>query len=194
MSTEEQYIPPWALNVNTIALYGHYKDVFNCDECELLIRDGKAGVRTTSMKDGRVYIPEEDPFDILTGVGKENSSIRESKISFFKTTRPENKPLYTKLTEFLIDVNNSLFNFDILRLQPVQFSSYSSESKGFYGKHTDITPTAAITHARKLSFSVQLSDPSTYEGGELLLWHAKEPVTVPKGIGDMVIFPSYTLH
>ena len=47
---------------------------------------------------------------------------------------------------------------------------------------------------RKLSLSIQLSDPSSYEGGELVLYVGEEGITVPKEQGKLIAFPSFTLH
>ena len=50
---------------------------------------------------------------------------------------------------------------------------------------------------RKISITVQLSDPSEYEGGELELWSggSEESATKAyKGAGSVFMFPSYMLH
>jgi PKHD-type hydroxylase len=48
---------------------------------------------------------------------------------------------------------------------------------------------------RKLSISVQLSDPSDYEGGELQIMDASSKVyTVPKEKGTVVVFDSRSVH
>ena len=47
---------------------------------------------------------------------------------------------------------------------------------------------------RKLSLSIQLTDPKEYEGGELYLHENEEGKEMKKGQGDLVLFPSYILH
>ena len=47
---------------------------------------------------------------------------------------------------------------------------------------------------RKLSFSVQLSDPDDYKGGDLLLKISSDPTQVKKTRGTVIFFPSYVLH
>jgi PKHD-type hydroxylase len=42
--------------------------------------------------------------------------------------------------------------------------------------------------------SVQLSDPSDYEGGDLLLHISADPKKAPKNQGQVILFPSHTLH
>jgi PKHD-type hydroxylase len=47
---------------------------------------------------------------------------------------------------------------------------------------------------RKLSITVQLSDPSEYEGGELQFMINQHIITAPKEKGTAIIFPSFALH
>jgi PKHD-type hydroxylase len=47
---------------------------------------------------------------------------------------------------------------------------------------------------RKLSFSVMLTDPGDYKGGELLLKTSFKPMKTPKKRGTVVFFPSFVLH
>jgi predicted 2-oxoglutarate/Fe(II)-dependent dioxygenase YbiX len=51
-----------------------------------------------------------------------------------------------------------------------------------------------INSNRKLSFSVLLSDPSEYDGGDLLIYEGKGPIVVPKRQGMITFFPSSVLH
>ena len=47
---------------------------------------------------------------------------------------------------------------------------------------------------RKLSFSIQLSDPSMYEGSELKIYNGNDPIIAKKELGTMNFFSSYMLH
>jgi PKHD-type hydroxylase len=47
---------------------------------------------------------------------------------------------------------------------------------------------------RKLSFTLQLSDPADYDGGELQLMNSKKPTIASREQGYVMVFPSYTLH
>lgn len=51
-----------------------------------------------------------------------------------------------------------------------------------------------MPHNRKLSMVIQLSDPSEYEGGELLLHLGNNPTRIERKKGLAVFFPSYILH
>jgi len=48
---------------------------------------------------------------------------------------------------------------------------------------------------RKVSITVQLSDNTEYEGGNLQLWPGGNyPLEAPRGKGNVVIFPSFMMH
>ena len=63
---------------------------------------------------------------------------------------------------------------------------------GFYRWHVDNNMQSDVP-PRKLSMTVQLSDPSEYTGGELQL-HDGEVQTAVNSRGHVIIFPSYVLH
>ncbi|MGB0178111.1 MAG: 2OG-Fe(II) oxygenase, partial [Owenweeksia sp.] len=50
-----------------------------------------------------------------------------------------------------------------------------------------------ISH-RKLSMTVQLSDPADYEGGDLEFMINQKVVTAPRTRGTVIVFPSFILH
>ena len=47
---------------------------------------------------------------------------------------------------------------------------------------------------RKLSISIQLTNPEDYEGGELYLYNDDKGNLMDKTQGTLIIFPSYVLH
>ena len=175
---------PWPLSSYTFNSFAQYIQYFNPDECEQYIRDAQEGLRTTSLKKGKVGNAEVNA----------NFEVRNSDVCFFKTHKSENNPLFSKLTEVLVNANQSFFGYDIFDIEAAQFSTYSSEYKGFYTKHIDTMMNSSATGVRKLSFSVQLSPPDSYEGGDLLLHTDDPPIQAPKEIGSVIIFPSFTLH
>ena len=71
-------------------------------------------------------------------------------------------------------------------IEPIQIARY------FEGDHYDIhfdgfTP-------RKISLTIQLSDPDNYTGGELEIGLPNNPVTAPKEVGTAILFPSWMPH
>jgi len=101
--------------------------------------------------------------------------------------------IYQILTDAINEINDQFFEFELEKIERLQFTLYKSEESGFYAKHTD--PLLwNIPHNRKLSISIQLSDPASYEGGDLILHYQQDPVLLNKEKGLAVFFPSYTLH
>lgn len=76
------------------------------------------------------------------------------------------------------------------RLSPLLFSRYTEGMH--YGTHVD---DAVMNGLRSdLSFTVFLSDPGEYEGGELVLERTDAEQPVKLNAGDAVLYPSTTLH
>jgi len=137
----------------------------------------------------------ECKFDIKqAAVGKGiDKTIRDSHICWLKDTE-KFEWIYRKCTDLTLAMNEKFFRYDIDFIEDLQFTVYDS-SKGdqMYGKHID-TMTKGLGKPRKLSFSVQLSDPSDYEGGDLVIVDGENSKSCPKERGKAIFFPSYMLH
>lgn len=101
--------------------------------------------------------------------------------------------IYSKISKLLKTVNEEYFDFDLTKIEKLQFTKYYSGDSGFYVKHLDKLHNNT-TENRKLSFVLQLSNPSDYEGGDLIIHNAQNPTTIKKGAGVIAFFPSYILH
>ena len=77
--------------------------------------------------------------------------------------------------------HNIIQGMDVIRYKPGDF----------YRQHTDW---GSIHGTRKISFTMQLSDPSEYEGGEVVLYDGPQPQVTNKTQGTATFFPSWTLH
>lgn len=113
--------------------------------------------------------------------------IRSSKIRWMNPST-QTRWVYEKLWVAIEQVNRN-YRFDLDGIREVQIARYGPGD--FYDWHVDIGKDATST--RKLSLSVQLSDPETYRGGDLILqYHEdKEPV---RDLGSVIVFPSYLSH
>jgi PKHD-type hydroxylase len=74
--------------------------------------------------------------------------------------------------------------------QGLQFTRYQAPGE-HYEWHID---RGMQTGTRKLSLSLQLSDPDDYEGGDLEMWFGGEPTKASRERGMMTFFPSYVMH
>ena len=163
----------WNFQLDKVNSYAFYKEVFSKEECEKIINLGK----------NKGFI------EGLTMGGKSN--LRDSYISWLYPTDKDTDWLFRKTTDLILFLNNKYFNFDIFGLnEGFQFTNYKAPS-GKYGKHVDKSYNFPV---RKLSISIQLTNPEEYEGGELFLYDGDDGVIMEKSQGSLIIFPSYVLH
>lgn len=71
-----------------------------------------------------------------------------------------------------------------------------TEEGGGYGLHVDnaLMPIGDKKMRTDLSFTLFLSDPKKYEGGELQIEHAGQSLSLKPAAGDLVLYPSTSLH
>jgi predicted 2-oxoglutarate/Fe(II)-dependent dioxygenase YbiX len=117
--------------------------------------------------------------------------IRNSKVRWINNDE-ENRWIYEKILPLIQYINGQYFRFDLNNIEPLQLTEYDQNYGGFYTKHVDHGYDKNMN--RKLSFVIFLSDPSEYEGGELLLYNSTEPIKPEEKKGNVVFFPSYVLH
>jgi len=122
---------------------------------------------------------------------------RKSNIKWIPHTQ-EWDWLYYKLMELAEIANDECWHFDLNSVpEMIQYTEYNSDELGKYDWHQDIGP--GELSVRKISITVQLSDNHEYEGGDLCFWNGGESLetnydVANKGIGNVVIFPSYLVH
>lgn len=99
--------------------------------------------------------------------------------------------LYSLLEEEIKNINWLNFKYVLNHMEMIDYLEYhAGDEAGKYEAHLD----GSINSNRKLSFSVLLSDPSEYEGGDLIVYEGKSPLIVPKKRGMITFFPSNVLH
>jgi len=124
------------------------------------------------------------------------STSRVSKIAFLNKGTPEFNKLVSTIWEVSTIANNDLYYFHLSSLDFMQFAEYDSEVEGEYKKHQDVIWVNDSDRHRKLSIVVQLSDPSTYEGGDFEIYETE--YEIPKenfrNQGSVIVFPSFKYH
>lgn len=104
--------------------------------------------------------------------------------------------IWQKINYAVYEINRQNFQFEILHCQQMELAKYSPPG-GKYVEHVDCGATEAST-MRKLSFSVQLNDPDSFDGGKLTFSKASmgigesEQKKIPQGA--IVVFPSFLVH
>ena len=123
---------------------------------------------------------------------KDYNNFRDTIIAWIPSNNNNYVWLFSKLTDIITQVNNMYFKFDLHSIQNLQYSIYNEGC--FYKKHYDISPFNPNNGMRKLSFSLQLSEESDYEGGDVILHNENSGVRFPRSKGTLAFFPSYTPH
>lgn len=119
-------------------------------------------------------------------------NIRDTDIVWLEQNE-SNGWIYEKLSAAAARVNYDKFQFDLVNLQPLQYSKYKPD--GHYSWHYDSGPD--MPEHRKLSFVLGLSDPDSYEGGEFQInahGDQNKPHSLKIKRGDLVVFPSFMGH
>ena len=139
-------------------------------------------------------LADTHPYTKGTIIGNDEivESVRKSKIKWLYPN-DGSQWLYDKIINMVVEANKTMWNFNLYSvIDSIQYTVYS-EGGGHYDWHMDIGP-GSISH-RKVSVTIQLSDPSEYEGGDLELWYGGGGVIqIPKNKGLTVIFPSFSMH
>lgn len=138
------------------------------------------------------------PSTASVGGTHENSKVhrlmRSAEIYNIENTE-QNRWIFEKVANIVSVINTIHFNYEITGItHGIQLIEYSSDAdiKGHYDWHIDAGE-GDPAH-RKISLTAQLTEPSKYEGCELIINnHAKEVVGT-KDRGSVHLFPSYMLH
>lgn len=150
--------------------------LFNPEECAKIIDIGLNGTVISSLISNRVL----------------NQTIRSGNVVWLDASNTDCNWIFQKCTDAVLHMNERFFKYDLSYIEDMQFTIYD-EIGDHYAKHVDYgyNDTSAT---RKLSFSIQLSDPSLYDGGDLVLHLNDNPIQVKRDQGMMNLFPSYTMH
>lgn len=127
--------------------------------------------------------------------------IRQSSLKWIKNNETT-KWLYHKIIKEIHRVNQENFNYILKFVEDLQFTEYNEKEQGFYAIHNDCgfdTSPHTFVDIRKLSFSIQLTDPCEYDGCELLLYpeltYQKDTVVKgKKNKGSITFFESKMMH
>jgi PKHD-type hydroxylase len=117
--------------------------------------------------------------------------IRITRIAWLERNA-ETAALYARVQEVVSRLNSEIYRFDVTDLEDIQYSVYDGVEGGHYGWHLDHGPHNA--KPRKLSMSIQLTDPSKYEGCDLQFQVSDKIGVAPRDRGAIIAFPSFVLH
>ena len=121
-----------------------------------------------------------------------SNKVRKSNISFLYGD--EWNWLYEKLSNAINYVNANNYRKILYGISPLQYSEYDSQYRGFYGEHSDLMPNITYGLQRSLSFSLQLTDGDTYEGGDVNVYYNNLTYSASRKAGMLTFFDSSMIH
>ena len=99
-----------------------------------------------------------------------------------------------RLIEVVRRSNTHTFDFDLREFaESPQVATYKASDSGHFSWHSDIGNGPAAGK-RKLTLVLQLSESSSYEGGDLEIMPSAQVVAASRAQGSVSIFPSFSLH
>ena len=128
----------------------------------------------------------------LSGPGGEydNPAIRVAEVAQIGQA-PETMWFYERLAAIVRTLNNRSFRFDIRGFsEPPQYMVYHDTERGHFDWHMD----TGLLPPRKLSLTLQLSEPSAYEGGDFQFNTGTVILPAPRERGVAIVFPSHIIH
>ena len=105
---------------------------------------------------------------------------------------PRQRDVGQMTMQFFTHANRD-FAVDCAEIYNIQFTEYRGDNSGHYDWHSDVSWGADTQYDRKLSMSIQLSDPDEYRGGDFELRNSNPPEGL-RDRGSVIIFPAYLLH
>lgn len=115
-------------------------------------------------------------------------TIRKSKIRWLR-----DEALQQRLWGFVQAANDASFGVDVTNQADMQFTTYDAAHNGHYDWHHDVHWSAQDNQDRKISLTIQLTDPDDYEGGGFEFEEVKTSADFT-GKGTVLLFPSYLRH
>jgi PKHD-type hydroxylase len=120
-----------------------------------------------------------------------DNTVRAGQVSWLDPKDSRTHWIYQRVTAAVNQTNGNEWQFDLDFIEPLQFTCYT-ETSDRYETHIDNLIEGSTY--RKLSFSVQLSDPADYQGAELEFIAGVNNVIAPKLQGCFIAFPSIIAH
>jgi len=167
-STAEAWRPDYAP--------GSLTGVFSPAMCERLIAIAESTGFSRSLVYGEDFGPSDDP------------ELRSSDSAGISAV--EHREYYAVVANLIQKYNAANCRFAISGLDVLQVIRYRPGER--FKRHTDIIGEHGVLN-RKISLILQLSDPASYEGGELI-FAEKENVPVSRAQGGGCIFPAWVPH
>jgi PKHD-type hydroxylase len=118
--------------------------------------------------------------------------VRKGHVHWVDPGDSEANWIYQRCTAAVLQVNHHDWQFELDYITPLQFTCYD-QLGDHYTWHVDSNIDQGVSY-RKLSFTIQLSHPHSYEGGDLELLFSPQGTKTPRDVGTFTAFPSMVTH
>jgi PKHD-type hydroxylase len=167
-------------NVTSTTTYMLAENVFSTAELDRLVAYGDSLDLEKAVVGGDVERQKDDHRVRITRTG-------------WMAQNHQTNWIYERMQAVVQGGNARFHNFDLTGFtDDFQYTVYHGSEGGYYDWHMDFSTRQKVP--RKLSMSIQLSDPDDYEGCDLQFYGHHQLETAPRTRGTAVIFPSYILH
>jgi PKHD-type hydroxylase len=163
----------------------YFRNYFTPEQCSKILEDG-------------LQLPAQEAKLGVAGMNERDAGDhRKSKIRFIQqNNHPQFQWLFNELWLMGMQANRDWFNFHITNLSFIQLAEYDESYSGEYKKHHDVFWVNNDNYHRKLTCVIQLTDPSTYEGGDFEMYDLtdypnKEEMRTQ---GTAIFLPSFIPH
>ena len=96
---------------------------------------------------------------------------------------------FLNIREVTKNANSTIFDFNLLGIIDQDYPQVFKYSEtDFYKMHIELTPMAP---SRKITFIINLSDPSSYDGGDIEFLNISADPELLRERGSCLVFPSY---
>ncbi len=136
-----------------------------------------------------------DPSDAKVGYHSESDVNLDHRRSTIRWLSPNgiHRDIHDTIMEYVRLSNRDNFGFDLWGISELQFTEYHGTQDGHFGWHHDVDFLNQSPFDRKLSVVIQLSDPSSYQGGLFDFFNLPNP-TGFEIQGSLMVFPSFYPH
>ncbi len=125
--------------------------------------------------------------------GRQNQSIRTARIAWLDEAGTA-AWVFDRVMATVATANRNHFGFDLTEFaERVQVALYEASDDSHFDWHSDIGA-GSFAQKRKLTLVTQLSDPASYEGGQLELNGTGQAEIADLKQGTATLFPSFVTH
>ena len=144
-----------------------------------------------------IYDPQEPKLKLANENEDPDPNFRMCQIRWLDIEKE--KELLELLMGYANMANRESFDIDAKWINEIQFTTYKGSAKeseqGKYNWHSDVDFKNPKPFHRKLSITVQLSDPSDYSGGDFQFKKGIDELPIEaKNKGTILVFPSIYDH